>query len=247
MHCLLNPRDAAIKRAILAYGHAPPRHTGVSSAPAAIPMSRPTAREAKPHLMRQRIAAHAARLMAEDGIDDFSLAKRKAARQLSAAAAQSLPSNEEIEAELKAYRELFLAEEHPSQLRELRLIALAAMRYFEKFEPYLAGPVLKGSAGPHSAINVQLFAANEKELELFLLDRRIFFTIEDEPRARPGREHQVSVFCLDWQDAPLRLALFESVASRSTPKADPVTGLPERAGIAFVERMLDPGESASKK
>jgi len=31
---------------------------------------------------RARIAAAAARLMAEDGIDDFALAKRKAAKQL---------------------------------------------------------------------------------------------------------------------------------------------------------------------
>src|ERR1700733_4217390 len=153
-------------------------------------MPKPATRETKPHLMRQRIAAHAARLMAEDGIDDFSLAKRKAARQLSASTTQSLPSNDEIEFELKAYRELYQAEEHPDLLRQLREDALAAMRYFEKFEPYLTGPVLKGSAGPHSAINVQLFTANEKELELFLLDRRISFTIEDEAGSRPGREHR---------------------------------------------------------
>jgi hypothetical protein len=39
--------------------------------------------------MRARIAAAAARLMAEDGIDDFALAKRKAARQLGALDTQS--------------------------------------------------------------------------------------------------------------------------------------------------------------
>src|SRR2546426_228906 len=58
--------------------------------------------------MRARIAAAAARLMAEDGIDDFALAKRKAARQLGAADTQSLPRNDEIEAELRAYRALCL-------------------------------------------------------------------------------------------------------------------------------------------
>jgi hypothetical protein len=210
-------------------------------------MPKPAMREAKPHLMRQRIAAHAARLIAEDRIDDFSLAKRKAARQLSAATTQSLPSNEEIEVELKAYRELFQADEHPSLLRELRLEALAAMRYFEKFDPYLTGPVLKGSAGPHSAINLQLFAANEKEFELFLLDRRLSFDIEDEVIARPGREHRVSVFCLDWNNTPLRLALYEPPAMRVARKADPVTGLPERADIGFVERMLDADASTPEK
>ena len=62
--------------------------------------------------MRARIAAAAARLMAEDGIDDFALAKRKAARQLGATDAQALPANDEIEAELHAYRSLYEPEEH---------------------------------------------------------------------------------------------------------------------------------------
>jgi hypothetical protein len=204
-------------------------------------MPRPVIRDAKPHLMRQRIAAHAARLMAEDGIDDFALAKRKAARQLSAATTQSLPSNEEIEVELKAYRELYQAEEHANLLCELRLKALAAMQFFRKFDPYLTGPVLRGSAGRHSAINMQLFAANEKELQHFLLDRRIAFTIEDEPDFRQGHEQRICVICLDWKNAPLRLALYDTIAQRGALRSDPLTGLPERAGIAFVERMLDPG------
>src|SRR5215831_12471832 len=96
--------------------------------------------------MRALIAAAAARLMAEDGIDDFALAKRKAARQLGAAETQSLPRNDEIEAELRAYRALYQAEEHPRLIDELRQVALDAMRALERFSPYLTGPVLKGTA-----------------------------------------------------------------------------------------------------
>jgi len=65
---------------------------------------------------RARIAAAAARLMAEDGIDDFALAKRKAAKQLGALDAQALPGNDEIEAELRAYLALYQAEEHPQRV-----------------------------------------------------------------------------------------------------------------------------------
>ena len=46
--------------------------------------------------MRSRIAAAAARIMAEDGIEDFALAKRKAARQLGADATHALPDNAEV-------------------------------------------------------------------------------------------------------------------------------------------------------
>src|SRR5438270_14025579 len=93
--------------------------------------------------MRARIAAAAARLMAEDGIDDFALAKRKAARQLGAAQTEALPRNDEIEAELSAYRALYQADEHPELIEELRGIALDAMQTLEQFSPYLTGPALK--------------------------------------------------------------------------------------------------------
>src|SRR5438270_11760680 len=77
--------------------------------------------------MRARIAAAAARLMAEDGIDDFALAKRKAARQLGAFDTQSLPRNDEMEAELRAYRALYQAEGHPQVIRAPPRIAPAAV------------------------------------------------------------------------------------------------------------------------
>src|SRR2546422_5131280 len=72
--------------------------------------------------MRARIAATAARIMAEDGIEDFALAKRKAARRLGASEAQALPGNDEIEAELRSYRALYQADEHPLRIAELRRI-----------------------------------------------------------------------------------------------------------------------------
>ena len=88
-------------------------------------MTRKSARQTG---VRARIAAAAARIMAEDGVDDYALAKRKAARQLGAAAGEGLPANEEIEAELRAYRALYQEDEHPEQLAELRRGALDACR-----------------------------------------------------------------------------------------------------------------------
>src|SRR5437870_12838080 len=106
--------------------------------------------------MRTRIAAAAARIMAEDGVDDFALAKRKAARVLGAAETEALPRNDEIEAELRAYRALYQADEHPRRIAELRAVALDAMRALERFHPYLTGPVLSGLAGPYAGLDLQL-------------------------------------------------------------------------------------------
>ena len=48
--------------------------------------------------LRQTIAQYAARMMVEDGINDFSYAKKKAGRQLGVLEKSVLPSNAEIEA-----------------------------------------------------------------------------------------------------------------------------------------------------
>src|SRR5687768_11237603 len=140
------------------------------------PMSRRPNRQTE---TRARIAAAAARLMAEDGIDDFALAKRKAAKQLGVTDAQALPGNDEIEAELRAYLALYQAEEHPQRVVELREIALDAMRALERFTPYLTGPVLKGIAGPYAEIELQLFPDSVKEVEIFLLDRNLTYATQE--------------------------------------------------------------------
>jgi hypothetical protein len=188
--------------------------------------------------MRARIAAAAARLMAEDGIDDFALAKRKAARQLGAPATEALPRNDEIEAELHAYRALYQAESHPEVLDELRRVALDAMRTLEPFRPYLTGAVLKGTAGPYSGIDLQLFPESAKDLEIFLLDRNIPFRTQEGRRYSGDRPHAVSLLSLSWQDMPLRLAVFDRRDERIALKTSPAGRAMDRAGIGELEAML---------
>lgn len=188
--------------------------------------------------MRARIAAAAARLMAEDGIDDFGLAKRKAARSLGAADSEALPRNDEIEAELRAYLELYQTEEHPRRIAELRSLALEAMRALERFHPYLTGPVLKGIAGPYAEIELQLFPESAKDLEMFLLDRGIAFETQETRRYSGDRAHAASVFTLYWQGAPLRLSVFDPRDERVALKSSQAGRVMQRAGIAELTALL---------
>jgi hypothetical protein len=188
--------------------------------------------------MRARIAAAAARIMAEDGVDDFALAKRKAARQLGAADSEAMPANDEIEAELRAYRALYQPEEHASRIDELRRVALDAMRALERFNPYLTGPVLKGTAGPYAEIDLQLFPESAKEVEIFLLERRIGYSTHEGRRFSGDRAHAMSVFSLDWRDAPLKLSVFDPRDERLALKTSQAGRVMERAGIAEVEALL---------
>ena len=192
--------------------------------------------------MRERIAAAAARIMAEDGIDSFALAKRKAARQLGAPDTEALPRNEEVEEALHAYRALYQADEHPHRIAELRQIALAAMQALEQFSPYLTGPVLKGTAGPYAEIELQLFPESPKDVEIYLLDRGISFATAEGRRFSGDRAHAVSVLSLLWQDTPLKLQVFDPRDERVALKSSPAGRVPDRAGIAEVGALLRDGD-----
>jgi hypothetical protein len=188
--------------------------------------------------MRARIAAAAARIMAEDGIDSFALAKRKAARQLGAPDTEALPRNEEVEEALHAYRALYQSDEHPQLIAELRRIALDAMEALGQFRPYLTGPVLKGTAGPYAEIELQLFPESTKELEIFLLDRGVAFTTAEGRRFSGDRAHAVSVLSLLWQDVPLKLSVFDPRDERIALKSSLAGRVLDRAGITEVRALL---------
>src|SRR3990167_1398360 len=104
-----------------------PRFYAMSAAPVRYDAPAMGRRSTRQNGLRAEIAAAAARLMAEDGIDDFALAKRKAARQLGAGDTESLPANAEIENELRVYQSLYQGAEQRERLRYLRSQALAAM------------------------------------------------------------------------------------------------------------------------
>lgn len=195
-------------------------------------------KNARQNGMRARIAAAAARIMAEDGIDDFALAKRKASRRLGAADSEALPANDEIEAELRAYRALYQPEEHPERIAEMRRIALEAMRALERFNPYLTGPVLTGIAGPYAEIDLQLFPESAKEVELFLLDRNIAYATSEGRRFAGDRVRAVAVLSLNWRGAPLRLSVFDPRDERLALKTTQAGRVMPRAGIAEVGALI---------
>jgi hypothetical protein len=165
--------------------------------------------------MRERIAHLAARLMAVDGIDDYALAKRKAARQAGASETRNLPNNDEVEHALRAYQQLYQADEQPARLRHLRTSARKMMELLARFNPYLVGTVLSGRAGKYSEIELLLFTDSMKEVELFLLNRGIVYRcgerrmqIGDEPRS-------VANFSISTEDADFDIAVLEPHDLRS--------------------------------
>lgn len=128
---------------------------------------------------RARIAELAARFIAEHGIRDYALAKRKAARSLGLPDGQSLPSNDEVDAALIYRQSLFEPEEQAALLLGLRQQALAVMRVFKQFDPILTGAAASGAVSEHSLIELELDTDSSKDFEQFLVNKNIEFKIQD--------------------------------------------------------------------
>ena len=192
----------------------------------------------KQQQMRQRIAAVAARMMAEDGVDDFALAKHKAARQLGAGDTQVLPANDEIEIEIKAYLALYQGEEQRERLEHLRRVALSAMQDLAQFRPYLTGAVLKGTAGRYADIDLQLFTDDGKAVELYLLNRNIAYETSVQRHYAGDQARAVSILQMEWQNTPVNLAIFTTNDERSALKTSAAGRPMERAGIDVVTTLI---------
>jgi hypothetical protein len=187
---------------------------------------------------RSAIAVHAARLMAQDGIEDYGLAKRKAAKQLGIPDARRLPNNDEIDAALREYRDLYRGGEQDPRIRALREQAVRAMRELAAFDPHLTGSVLSGIAGPYAVIHLQLFTDNPKAVELFLIDRKMAYKT-GQSRLYAGHELRVlPVFSISVEGSDIELTVFDSRDLRAPVRATAEGRMIERARLPAVEALL---------
>jgi hypothetical protein len=189
--------------------------------------------------LRRALAQEAARIMSEQGIDDYGLAKRKAAERLGATDIAVLPKNTEIEAALAAHQRLFEAHTHTSELSVLRRTALHAMRLLKRFDPRLVGPVLSGTASAHSEVNLHLFAEGAEPVALHLMEQGIPHRIaERRLRYEPNRLVAYPVIRFVAGNQPIDAVVFPVDGIRQSP-ASPVDGRPmRRADAAEVESLL---------
>ncbi|HUG73708.1 MAG TPA: hypothetical protein VMK82_09810 [Steroidobacteraceae bacterium] len=189
--------------------------------------------------LRSAVAQEAARLMAEHGIQDFRIAKLKAAERYSVSDGALLPRNTEIEAALLSRQRLFGGTQHQHRLQEQRRVAIEAMRLLHKFEPRLVGPVLAGSATEHSDIQLHLFSDSPEAVYLHLMDQRYSYEVF-ERRVRMSMERQIMVPSVRFQmgEETVEAVVFPGDGIRQAP-VSPVDGRPmRRADPREVQQML---------
>jgi hypothetical protein len=191
--------------------------------------------------LRRLIAQQAARLMAEEGLADYAKAKRKAARQLGCDEDHGLPSNSEIEQELRLHHELFHGTAQPQLLHQLRSEALEVMRMLDQFNPHLSGAVLDGTAGRYADTEIHLFVDSLKDVELFLLNKGIPYQVDEKPYHIAGEKQRLPVFALEGRHGLIRLIIFATDDLRTLPKSSSHGNGSIRAGTASVAALLQQG------
>ena len=191
---------------------------------------------------RQLIAHQAARLIIEEGIENFSLAKRKAVDRLKLSDCRELPDNQEIEQAVMAYQRLFRANNQPAHLLQLRRTAIEAMRLLASFQPRLTGPVLAGTADAHSPVSLHVFADTPEQLSLFLMEQNIPYDLgERKLRIDLDSYSSIPVFSFMAGDVPLEIFVFCTDGIRQAPLSSVDSRPMTRVSITTVEAMVEQG------
>ena len=124
--------------------------------------------------LTDEIAASAAQCVVEEGLE-YGPAKRRALKVLGLPPKTPLPNNEQVEAQVRDYIEIFCADTQPVELLALRQHALMWMTRLAAYRPYLGGAVWHGTATRLSDIYLQLFCDDAKSTEIELINQGVDF------------------------------------------------------------------------
>jgi hypothetical protein len=188
---------------------------------------------------RKVLAQEAARIIVEQGIEDYRVAKIKAADRLGMSARGSLPGNPEIEHAVSEHLKLFGRESHLDLLRVLRRAALSAMELLAPFTPRLVGPVLHGTAAANSAVNLHVFSDSAELVAVRLQESRVQYRPYDRRlKSRRDRAETFSGFRFTHDSSSIEATVFPLDGIRQAP-ISPVNGKPmRRADSQAVLKLL---------
>jgi hypothetical protein len=168
------------------------------------------------------IAAVAARLVVEEGLN-FGPAKHRAIKQLGLPARTALPTNEQLETQVREYIDLFCADTQPDELRALREHARVWMTRLAEFRPHLGGAVWHGWATRLSDIDLALFCDDPKSAEIALINQNLRYEVQTQSGLH-GREVDVlslHSFCRDLaEDIGVHLRIYDLQDLRGALVAD---------------------------
>lgn len=188
---------------------------------------------------RQVVAQEAARIIVNQGVRDYRVAKQKAAERLGLNSRGALPGNAEIEAAVVDHLQIFEGESHADLLRLMRTAALSAMELLADFSPRLVGPVLVGTADENSAVNLHVFTDSPEMIAMHIGDRGIHFrSYERRLKSRRGQIEMYAGFEFNHCNEMIQATVFPVDGIRQAPMS-PIDGKPmKRVDCDAVQDLL---------
>jgi len=195
--------------------------------------------------LRQLMARESARLMYEEGVDQYFNAKRLAAKRIFGRGGdkkmryrpQDLPSNGEIQDALRQFVQFVEGEFSQQRLFAMRVIALETMNALEPFHPRLIGSVSTGHVRRGSDIDIHVFIDNIEEIENFMLQRGWRFK-KRQVTIRVGGEYKEYLHLHCGHVFPIELTVYPyydmRVTQRSSTDGKPIM----RVKSSALERLI---------
>lgn len=187
---------------------------------------------------RQRLAEEAARIILEEGVRDYGLAKRKAADHLGMSGRREMPANTEIEAAVLERNRLFADAGNRREYRDRLRAAAVVMERLAGLEPRLVGPLVIGILEPQPLINLHGFAETVEEVIFQLGDMGIQCR-SGERHYRGGQGTRAPFLSFRGPEGlDIELTVFPADGIRQAPPS-PIDGRPmRRLGLAAVQDLI---------
>src|SRR5688572_13222275 len=167
---------------------------------------------------RSRVVQEAARIICEDGLADYRLAKQKAVERLGLGFGTPLPSNADIQAAVIQYQRLFGGRAYAQRLTQLRRTAVQAMRLLAEYQPRLVGAVASGATTDNHHVQLHCFADKPEQIDVLLESKGLRHEVSERRyRYADGQTGDVPVLTFMAADVGVDVAVFPERGIRDVP------------------------------
>lgn len=188
--------------------------------------------------IQRQIVFEAARIICEEQVTDYRLAKQKAAERLGLGARPPMPENALIQAAVIEYQRLFGGRGYAHRLQLLRQTAVKAMKLLGEFSPRLVGAVATGATTDAHLVRLHGFADKPEMVDIFLDAQGIPYEAgERRYRYADGRQSETPTCEFHAGDVGIEIAIFSLADQRRAPLS-PHDGQPmKRLTLAQAEAL----------
>ncbi len=187
--------------------------------------------------IRRLLIREAARLMYEEGVEQYFDAKKIAAKRILGKQIRDLPSNGEISDELYQLSMFHKGEELSTTLFEMRLLAMDVMEHLDSFSPRLIGSVSTGRIRQGSDIDLHIFTDSLEEFQLHLENLNWQYHLKQIWIEKGGRPLEYTHVYLDLE-FPVELSVYPTndikIRGRSSTDGKPI----HRLSISALRNIL---------